>query len=51
MPIYYLEPNMRITINNPEIDISGEFMIKSVSVPLGTGEVMSISCSKILERI
>ena len=51
MPIYYLEPNMRITINNPEIDISGEFMIKSVSVPLGTNEVMSISCSKILERI
>lgn len=51
LPIYYLEPNSRITIRDVESDIYGDFIINSLSVPLDTGSSMSISCTKALDKI
>ena len=51
IPIYYLEPNVRITIRNSEVGIYGDYMINSISLPLGTDGTMSLSCVKALERI
>ena len=51
LPIYYLEPNSRITIRDVESDIYGDFIINSLSVPLDTGGSMSINCTKALDKI
>ena len=51
IPIYYLEPNTRITIRDSATGIYGDFMIKSISMPLDINGTMSISCTKALERL
>ena len=51
LPIYYLEPNVRITIRDAECGIYGDYMIKSFSLPLDINGTMSISCTKAVERI
>lgn len=51
LPIYYLEPNTRITIRNTATGIYGDFMIKSISLPLDINGSMNITCTKALENI
>jgi len=51
IPIYYLEPNTRITIRDFVTGVYGDFMIKSISMPLDINGTMSISCTKALERL
>jgi hypothetical protein len=51
IPIYHLEPNTIIKLNNEESDICGEYVINSITIPLDTSGNMSISCSKVIERI
>ena len=51
LPIYYLEPNTRVTIKNPYIGVYDDYIIKSISLPLDINGVMNISCIKALERI
>ena len=51
LPIYYLEPNTRITIRDPQSGIFGDYIIKSISLPLDINGTMNISCVKALERI
>lgn len=51
IPIYYLEPNTRISVEDASAGIHGDYVIKSLSVPLGGQNTMSISAIKALERI
>lgn len=51
IPIYHLEPNTRITVNNKDVSISGDYMIKTISLPLDINGTMNLSCTKALERI
>lgn len=52
LPIYYLEPNSRISVNDVESNIYGDYMISTISIPLGaTGSQMTISATRALERI
>ena len=51
LPIFYLEPNTRITIQDNDSLIFGDFIIKSISLPLDINGTMNISCIKALERI
>ena len=51
MPIYYLQPNTRITIRDVLTGINGDFMIKSISLPLDINGTMNITCTKALERL
>lgn len=51
LPIYYLEPNVRIAIKDSLSGINGDFIIHSLSIPLDVNGTMSISCSKAIERI
>ena len=51
LPVYYLEPNTRITINDLQSGITGDYMINSISLPLGISGTMTLSCVKALERI
>ena len=51
LPIYYLEPNVRITVRDMQSGIYGDYMIKSITLPLDINGTMSLSCTKALERI
>ena len=50
IPIYYLEPNTRITVRDNDSGIYGDYMINTISLPLDIGSTMSISCTRALER-
>ena len=51
LPIYHLEPNTRIGINNPEIDISGDYMINSISLPLDINGTSSINATRPITKM
>lgn len=51
IPIYHLEPNMRITVEDEESDIYGDYIINSISIPLAPNGTMSISAKRAVERI
>ena len=51
LPVYFLEPNTRITVKDPASGINGDYMISSISLPLDTSGTMTLSCTKALERI
>ena len=51
IPIYHLEPNMRITVEDEESDIHGDYIINSISIPLAPNGTMSISAKRAVERI
>ena len=51
LPIYNLEPNTRITVRDAQSDIYGDYMIKSLSIPLDINGTMNISATRALERI
>ena len=51
LPIYYLEPNTRITVEDEQSGIHGDYIIKSISLPLDINGVMSLTCTRAIERI
>ena len=51
LPIYYLEPNTRIHIQNPKSSIYGDYMIKSISFSFDNGSLMTINSTKAFEKI
>lgn len=51
LPVFYLEPNTRITVRDDATGIYGDYMISSVTIPLGHSETMSISAYKALQKI
>jgi len=47
IPVYYLEPNSRISISQNNLGISGDYMINSITIPLtvnGTSQISAIKC-------
>lgn len=50
LPAFYLEPNNRVNINDKSTNTYGDYMITSITIPLGPGNLMSVSCSEIFER-
>lgn len=50
LPAFYLEPNSRVNINDKSTNTYGDFMITSITTPLGPGSLMSVSCSEVFER-
>lgn len=51
LPVYYLEPNTRITVRDENTGIYGDFMISTISLPLDTNGLMTISAYRALERV
>lgn len=51
LPIYYLDVNRRITVRDKQSGIDGDYVINSISLPIGGENVMSISASRALDRI
>lgn len=50
IPVFYLEPNSRITVNDTTTNTYGDFVVQSINLTLGPGANMSISCNEIMER-
>lgn len=50
VPIYYLEPNTRITICDNEVSVNGDYLIKTISLPLTLNGTSSIAAAKIIEK-
>ena len=50
LPIYYLDVNQRITVNDTKSNIYGDYMINSISIPLNISSMMTISATRALER-
>lgn len=46
LPVYYLEPNVRVYINDEATQTKGDYMIQSISIPLNIGSVMSVTCNE-----
>ena len=51
IPLYYLEPNIRIGVRDIEADISGDFIVKTISLPLAVGSTMSVSATRAIEKL
>lgn len=51
IPIYYLDVNNRITVYDRAAGIYGDYVVKSISLPLDAKSTMSISATRALERI
>lgn len=50
LPVFYLEPNSRITINDKTTNTYGSYMITNLSIPLGAGSVMATTANECFER-
>ena len=51
IPIYYLEPNTLIEVNHDAMGIHGNYLIKSISLPLVPSGTSNISATKSLQRM
>ena len=51
VPVYYLEPNTRISVYDEESKIDGEYVINKITIPLNYNGMMSISATKAVSTI
>lgn len=51
IPLYFLEPNTRIQIYNPDTDINGIYNLSKITIPLGHAGTMSLNLTKALEDV
>lgn len=51
LPIYYLEPNTRITVQSAQAGICGDYIIQNISLPLDINGTMNISANQAATKI
>ena len=51
LPIYYLQPNTLVTLSDPASGIEGDYLIKTISVPLDISGSMNISAYKVFDKL
>ena len=51
IPIYYLDVNTRITVDDRKSGIHGDFIIDTINLPLDPSGQMTITASRALDRI
>lgn len=51
LPIYHLDVNQRITVQNDETYLTGDYIINSISIPLAYNGMMTINAIKAIEKI
>lgn len=50
LPVFYLMPNTRVTLNDKTTNTYGDYMVSSISMSLGASGNMSVTCSECFER-
>lgn len=51
IPIYYLEPNVRVHIHDEETNINGDYIVSKITIPLAYNGTMQLSATKAAESI
>ena len=51
IPIYHLEPNIRIGVYDRDSNIAGDYMVNSISVPFDISGTMSISATRAMTKM
>ena len=51
IPIYYLEPNVRIHINDAETNLNGDYIVSKITLPLTYNGTMSITATKAVDNL
>ena len=51
IPIYYLQPNTRIYLSDNKTNLSGDYIISKMTIPLGYNGTMQITATKAAENI
>jgi len=51
LPVYYLEPNNRVTLKDYSTNIYGDYMIQNISLTLGPGANMAVTLNEVSERL
>jgi hypothetical protein len=51
IPIYHLNPNIRIGVYDKDSNIDGDYMINTISIPLATSGTMSISATRAMTKM
>lgn len=51
IPIYYLQPNTRVHISDPETKLEGDYIVSKITIPLGHNGNMSLTTTKAAETV
>ena len=51
IPAWYLEPNTRVTVNDKSTNTYGDFLMNSITLPLGAGNLMSASANECVNKM
>lgn len=51
LPIYHLEPNSRIIVQNEKSQINGEYLVNKITIPLTYNGTMTITANKVIEEL
>ena len=51
IPIYYLQPNTRVHISDPETKIEGDYIVSKITIPLAYNGTMSLTTTKAAETV
>ena len=51
IPMYHLQPGIRVTIQDTKTGIYGDYMVNSISCNLEVSGTMTLSCTRCLEKI
>ena len=51
IPLYYLQPGTRISVEDKKNGIEGDFIIQSITLPLDISSTMSINAYKAMQKI
>ena len=51
IPVYYLEPNVRIYLHDEETKLDGDYVVSKITLPLTYNGTMSITATKAAETI
>lgn len=51
LPVFHLEPNTRVVLNDPTTDTYGDYMIQNINLSLGPGANLSATLNEALERL
>ena len=52
LPLYHLEPNTRVTFNDPKSGVVGDYIINSINFDVSAnGTTMNLNAKKVVEKI
>lgn len=51
IPIYYLEPNVRVYVHDEETQLDGDYIVSKITIPLAYNGTMSITATKAAESL